>query len=61
MINRTQINKYEHTLKQNAIEVQKPVPLSMMKKTGPNTKQGPEGFQSIIVSTLKENNSECMW
>ena len=35
-----------HTLKQNAIEVQKPVPLSKYneKKTEPNTKQGPEEF-----------------
>ena len=34
-----------HTLEQNAIEVQKPVPLSKYdEKTGQNTKQGQEEF-----------------
>ena len=55
MINRTQINKYMHTLKQNAIEVQKPVPLSMIKKKlGQTQNKAQKSFQSIIVLTLKE-------
>ena len=52
-----------HTLKQNAIEVQKPVPLSKYdeKKQGRTQNKAKKSFQSNIELTLKENNSQCIW
>ena len=35
--------------------------LSTMKKQGRTQNKAKKSFQSNIVLTFKENNSECMW
>ena len=51
-----------HTLKQNAIEVQKPVPrFNYDEKQGQTQNKAQKSFESNIVLTLKESNSECLW
>ena len=50
MINRTQINKYMHSLKQNAVEVQKPAFLSKYdEKQGQTQNKAQTSFQSKMV------------